>query len=105
MVTAEDVGAVVIFASLSDDDRERLARASADIRLAPGEYAAHAGGEQALFGVLEGTIDFTVGGASHRLHAGDCLASRLDGPTMFHNPTAEDARYAVVTVAEPPSRR
>jgi thioredoxin reductase (NADPH) len=57
MVTAEDVGAVEIFASLSDDDRERLARASADIRLAPGEYAAHAGGEQALFGVLEGAIE------------------------------------------------
>ncbi|HET8741748.1 MAG TPA: FAD-dependent oxidoreductase [Gaiella sp.] len=57
MVTAEDVGGVAIFASLSDDDRERLARAAADIRLQPGEYAAHEGGERALFAVLEGSIE------------------------------------------------
>jgi transcriptional regulator with XRE-family HTH domain len=55
--------------------------------------------------VLEGTIDFTIGSDTHRLQAGDCLASRLDRPTMFHNPTAKDARYAVVVVAEPVSRR
>lgn len=51
--------------------------------------------------VLEGTIEYTVGGDTHRLRAGDCLASRLDGPTMFHNPTARPARYAVVAVEEP----
>jgi transcriptional regulator with XRE-family HTH domain len=55
--------------------------------------------------VLEGTIDFTIGGDTHRLHAGDCLASRLDRPTMFHNPTTQTARYAVVVVAEPVARR
>jgi thioredoxin reductase (NADPH) len=57
MVTAEDVAGVAIFAELAEDDRERLARAAADIRLAPGEYAAHEGGERALFAVLEGTIE------------------------------------------------
>ena len=51
--------------------------------------------------VLEGTIEYTVGGDTHRLRAGDCLASRLEGPTMFHNPTARPARYAVVAVEEP----
>jgi transcriptional regulator with XRE-family HTH domain len=55
--------------------------------------------------VLEGTIDFSIGGDTHRLQAGDCLASRLDRPTMFHNPTAKAARYAVVVVAEPIARR
>jgi transcriptional regulator with XRE-family HTH domain len=55
--------------------------------------------------VFEGTIDFSIGGDTHRLHAGDCLAARLDRPTMFHNPTAEAARYAVVVVAEPIARR
>jgi transcriptional regulator with XRE-family HTH domain len=54
--------------------------------------------------VLRGTIDFTIGGETHRLHPGDCLATRLDGPTMFHNPTAKAARYAVVVVVEPISR-
>ena len=54
--------------------------------------------------VLRGTIEFSIGGDTHRLHAGDCLATRLDRPTMFHNPTARAARYAVVVVAEPVSR-
>jgi transcriptional regulator with XRE-family HTH domain len=55
--------------------------------------------------VLGGTIDFTIGTDTHRLRAGDCLASRLDRPTMFHNPTAKAARYAVVVIAEPIARR
>ena len=55
--------------------------------------------------VLEGSIDITVGEDSHRLHEGDCLAMQLDGPTMFHNPTREPARYAVVIVCEPPARK
>ena len=55
--------------------------------------------------VLEGTIDFSIGSDTHRLHAGDCFAARLDRPTMFHNPTAKAGRYAVVVVAEPIARR
>lgn len=55
--------------------------------------------------VREGTIDFSIGSDTYRLEAGDCLASKLDGPTMFHNPTAKAARYAVVVVAEPIARR
>jgi len=55
--------------------------------------------------MFKGTIDFSIGSDTHRLGAGDCLASRLDRPTMFHNPTAEAARYAVVVVAEPIVRR
>ena len=54
--------------------------------------------------VLRGTIDFSIGDETHRLNAGDCLATRLDGPTMFHNPTDKAARYAVVVVDEPVSR-
>ena len=57
MVTAEEIGSVAVFAALSEADRERLARAAADIALAPGEYAAHEGGERALLAVLEGRIE------------------------------------------------
>src|SRR5512132_684630 len=57
MVTADEIGSIAIFAGLSEPDRERLARAAADITLAPGEYAAHEGGERALFAVLDGTIE------------------------------------------------
>ncbi len=48
--------------------------------------------------VLEGEIDVRVGDEQHRLSAGDCLAMRLDRPTMFHNPGPATARYAVVIV-------
>lgn len=51
--------------------------------------------------VLEGAINITVGDARHQLREGDCLAMRLDRPTMFHNPTRKPARYAVVIATEP----
>jgi transcriptional regulator with XRE-family HTH domain len=55
--------------------------------------------------VLAGEIDVTVGAECYRLREGDCLAMQLDRPTMFHNPTRNPARYAVVIAHEPPSRR
>ena len=57
MVTADEIGAIAIFAGLSEADRERLARAAADLTLAPGEYAAHEGADRALFAVLDGRIE------------------------------------------------
>jgi thioredoxin reductase (NADPH) len=57
MVTADEIAAVAIFAGLGQPERERLARAAADIALAPGEYAAHEGSERALFAVLEGRLE------------------------------------------------
>ena len=57
MVTAEDIARLTIFATLDAEQRERLARAGADLNLAPGEYAASAGSERALFGLLEGRIE------------------------------------------------
>jgi thioredoxin reductase (NADPH) len=57
MVTAEDIAAIPIFASLGEAGRERLSRAAADISLSPGEYAAPQGSERALFALLEGRIE------------------------------------------------
>ena len=57
MVTAEEVAGIGIFAYLEGGELERLARAAADINLAPGEFAAQEGSERALFGVLEGRIE------------------------------------------------
>jgi transcriptional regulator with XRE-family HTH domain len=55
--------------------------------------------------VLRGAIDVTLGVDRYRLREGDCLAMQLNCPTMFHNPTRNPARYAVVIASEPPSRR
>ena len=57
MVTADEIAGVGIFADLDPADRERLARASADITLAAGEYAANPGDDRALFALLEGSIE------------------------------------------------
>ncbi|MGZ5131804.1 MAG: FAD-dependent oxidoreductase [Caldimonas sp.] len=57
MLTIDEVRAIPLFASLSDADLERLVQTSADMRLRPGEYAVHEGGERALFAVLSGKIE------------------------------------------------
>jgi thioredoxin reductase (NADPH) len=57
MVTTDEIGGISVFATLGPTERERLARAVADISLVPGEYAVHEGGERALFAVLEGRIE------------------------------------------------
>jgi thioredoxin reductase (NADPH) len=57
VITTADVGGIAIFAGLDAGQRERLARAAADISLISGEFAAHQGSERALFGLLEGRIE------------------------------------------------
>ncbi|HUK77126.1 MAG TPA: FAD-dependent oxidoreductase [Thermoleophilia bacterium] len=57
MVTADEIGRIDVFAALSRADRERLARAAADITLQTGEFAAQEGDERALFALLEGRIE------------------------------------------------
>lgn len=59
MFTLDEVRAVPIFAQLGESELERLAKRSADIRLQPGEYAAHEGEGRALFVVLEGEATVT----------------------------------------------
>lgn len=46
--------------------------------------------------VLDGTLELTLGEATHRLEAGDCLMMRFGLPVLFRNPTARPVRYAVI---------
>jgi thioredoxin reductase (NADPH) len=57
MVSADEIGAVELFASLGAVARERIADAAADIRVSPGEFAIHAGDERALYVMLEGRLE------------------------------------------------
>jgi thioredoxin reductase (NADPH) len=57
VITPDDVTRITIFAELDEDDRAQLARAAADLTLAPGEFAAEQGSERALFGLIEGCIE------------------------------------------------
>src|SRR5215472_17716586 len=57
MVTSEEIAGIEVFAMLSPDEQERLARAAADVTLVAGEFAATEGAERALFAVLDGRIE------------------------------------------------
>jgi thioredoxin reductase (NADPH) len=57
MVTAEEIARIKVFADVALADRERLARAVADITLAPGESAVNEGDPRSLFGLLSGRLD------------------------------------------------
>jgi thioredoxin reductase (NADPH) len=56
MLTVEDIRAVPLFSSLALPELERLAKTSADLQLAAGEFAVPEGGERALYAVLSGKI-------------------------------------------------
>src|SRR5580765_8471074 len=81
-----------------------------EVRFPPGERVAFDTGRREMrvhqqVWVLEGAIDITLGAERYRLRQGDCLAMRLDRPTMFHNPTRKPVRYAVVIASEPTAKR
>jgi transcriptional regulator with XRE-family HTH domain len=48
--------------------------------------------------VQEGTVEVTVDGRAHELHAGDCLRFRLWGPSHFRCPGPGPVRYTLVVV-------
>jgi transcriptional regulator with XRE-family HTH domain len=51
--------------------------------------------------LIEGAMEISAGDAHWQLEAGDCVAMRLDCPTVFHNPTRNPARYLVALSALP----
>ena len=59
MITPLEVRAVPAFASLGEEEVDRLARHSADLRLERGQYAVHEGDGRCLLIVLEGEAEVT----------------------------------------------
>lgn len=81
-----------------------------EVELPPGARVAYETGTRPdaphhQLWVLDGTVEFAIGADVHRLGAGDCVAYALDRPTVFSNPTARAARYAVVVLSLPGGRR
>ncbi|MFO1143264.1 MAG: hypothetical protein U1E59_12910 [Amaricoccus sp.] len=52
MLTVEDLAGLEIFAGVPAEELARLARTSADVQLAEGEFLTHEGAARALFVVL-----------------------------------------------------
>ena len=57
MLTIDEIREIPLFSTLEVPELERLARSSADIHLAAGEFAVPEGGERALYAVLSGKIE------------------------------------------------
>ena len=57
MLTPKEIGMIKVFECLALEDRERVCRVVADVRLGAGEYAVHEGDPRAFFGLLEGRIE------------------------------------------------
>jgi thioredoxin reductase (NADPH) len=100
MLTIDDVAAVPLLSSLPAADLERLARTSADIHLASGEFAVHEGGERALFAVLTGRIEVvkTFDGIERT------LGWRVPGTIFGEVPIALGAPFPAGYRAAEPSR-
>jgi thioredoxin reductase (NADPH) len=79
MVTAEEIGLIEVFAMLDAEQRERLAHASADVRLTEGDYAVNEGDDRALFGVLEGRIEAVKLEDGHERIVGERLPGDVFG--------------------------
>jgi thioredoxin reductase (NADPH) len=56
MLTIDDVRTIPLFSMLAVPELERLARTSAEIHLAAGEFAVPEGGDRALYAVFSGKI-------------------------------------------------
>jgi transcriptional regulator with XRE-family HTH domain len=65
------------------------------------DTAARAVGISQQVWVLEGQIELTVGNVTHSLGTGDCLAMRVDRPTVFCNRANHHARYVVALTTDP----
>src|SRR5579864_8050359 len=101
MVTADEICEVAIFANLSLEDRERLAKVAADISLVTDEYAAYEGAERALFAVLSGRIEAVrIGGDGQER----VLGERLPGDIFGEFPISMGAVFPVGFRASEPSR-
>jgi thioredoxin reductase (NADPH) len=57
MLTLDEVRTIPLFASLDEQELERIARTSEDIYLSVGEFAVAEGGERAFFAVLSGKVE------------------------------------------------
>ncbi|WP_321877250.1 FAD-dependent oxidoreductase [Paraburkholderia bannensis] len=100
MLTADDLRAIPLFASLGDTELDHLAHTSADLQLSSGEFAVHEGAERALYAVLAGKIEVV------KLFDGveRTLGWRLPGTIFGEVPLALSSPFPGAYRAAEPSR-
>jgi thioredoxin reductase (NADPH) len=100
MLTIDDIRRIPLFSTLAVAELERLARTSADLHLATGEFAVPEGGEPALYAVLSGKTEVVkiVDGVERR------LGWRLPGAIFGEVPLALGSPFPGGYRASEPSR-
>ncbi|CAD6529480.1 FAD-dependent oxidoreductase [Paraburkholderia sabiae] len=100
MLTIDDIRAIPLFSTLSDNQLEQLAQTSADLHLCAGEFAVHEGGERALYAVLAGKMEVikTFDGVERT------LGWRLPGTIFGEVPLALSSPFPGAYRAAEPSR-
>ncbi|WP_109480849.1 cyclic nucleotide-binding domain-containing thioredoxin-disulfide reductase [Paraburkholderia sp. C35] len=100
MLTIDDIRAIPLFSTLSDNELENLAHTSADLQLCAGEFAVHEGGERALYAVLAGKMEVikTFDGIERT------LGWRLPGTIFGEVPLALSSPFPGAYRAAEPSR-
>ncbi|MGT2476340.1 FAD-dependent oxidoreductase [Paraburkholderia terrae] len=100
MLTIDDIRAIPLFSTLSDNELEHLANTSADLHLCMGEFAVHEGGERALYAVLAGKMEVikTFDGIERT------LGWRLPGTIFGEVPLALSSPFPGAYRAAEPSR-
>jgi thioredoxin reductase (NADPH) len=97
MLTIDDIRAIPLFSTLSDNELEHAAHASADLQLSAGEFAVHEGGERALYAVLAGKLEVIKTFDGVRLSPVKRVASAVGEGSMAiafaHKYLQHDARY------------
>ncbi|EIM93962.1 cyclic nucleotide-binding protein [Paraburkholderia hospita] len=100
MLTIDDIRAIPLFSTLSDNELDHLAHTSADLHLCAGEFAVHEGGERALYAVLAGKMEVikTFDGIERT------LGWRLPGTIFGEVPLALSSPFPGAYRASEPSR-
>jgi thioredoxin reductase (NADPH) len=100
MLTIDDIRAIPLFSTLTDNALAHLAQSSADLHLCAGEFAVHEGGERALYAVLTGKMEVikTFDGIERT------LGWRLPGTIFGEVPLALSSPFPGAYRAAEPSR-
>jgi len=81
MITSEDLERIPVFAGVDEQERRRLARRAADIRLEPGEWLIREGEDPRFFVILEGELEVFKDIVGQRRDLGRAVAGEVSGET------------------------
>jgi thioredoxin reductase (NADPH) len=97
MITSQDLEKIPVFAGVDEEERRRLARRAADIKLEPGEWLIREGEEARFFVVLEGELEVLKDIVGQHRSLGRSVAGEFGGEIPIFMGTANVVSMRAVT--------